>query len=311
MNESFERLWTSFLNSNGFRQLASRGTGRVIFRSKAYQILNMARRYVTTYYKSRKNPTFFQDVKAFCVFIGHNKSGTSMIGSLLDAHPNVILADEADALQYVPAGFSRDQIYHILLHGSRREVMKGRVTARRLKPYSFLVPGQWQGRYSRLRVIGDSTSGSSTQRFARDPDLVQRLQNVMMGVDVKFIQVIRNPYDPISIMMVRGKRTFENAIGHYFASCETLVEMRKHLDGSNLLAVKYEDFVDHPETNLTKICRFLGIEASDDYLKACVNVLYESPDRSRHIVEWDSRWIEVVKSKIDRFDFLEGYSFER
>jgi len=233
-----------------------------------------------------------------------------MIGSLLDAHPNVILADEADALQYVPAGFRRDQIFHLLLKGSRREAMKGRVTARRLKPYSFLVPGQWQGRYSRLRVVGDSTTGTSTQRFARDPDLLRRLQKVMGGVKVKFIQVIRNPYDPISIMMVRGKRTFENSIEHYFANCETLAEMRKATNSSNLFAVKYEDFVHHAETNLIHLCRFLGIDASEDYRMACTNILYKSPDQGRHMVEWDSKWIELVKNKMDRFDFLEGYTFE-
>jgi hypothetical protein len=54
------------------------------------------------------------------MFVGHNKSGTSMVGSLLDAHPEVILSDEADALDYVRAGFSREQIFHILLGQSRR-----------------------------------------------------------------------------------------------------------------------------------------------------------------------------------------------
>ncbi len=311
MNVSLERLWVSFQNSNAFRQFAKQGAGYRFARSRGYRKLDMARRYLATYYQCRKRPALFQDVRTYCMFIGHNKSGTSMIGALLDAHPNVILADEVDALQYVSAGFSRDQIYHLLLKGSRREAMKGRVTARRVQAYSYWVPGQWQGRYSQLQVIGDSTSGTSTRRFAKDPDLLQRLQNVMTGVDVKFIQVIRNPYDPISYMMVRGKRTFQNAIEHYFTSCEMLVDMRQRLDPARLFAVKYEDFVGRPETYLAALGRFLGIETSDDYLKACAGILHQTPDQNRHMVAWDDRWIEVVKNKIEQFDFLQGYSFEQ
>jgi hypothetical protein len=132
----------------------------------------------------------------------------------------------------------------------------------------------------------------------------------MGGTQVKFIQVIRNPYDPISVMMVRGKRTFENAIEHYFSNCETLVELRKSLSSSDLCAVKYEDFIRYPEISLGEICGFLGLEAGDDYLKACTGILYKTPDKSRHMVEWDARWIEAVKARIEKYDFLYGYSYE-
>jgi len=310
MNETIERLWLSFSDTDSFRGFAKRGVGSIIFNSQMYQSINLARLYITTEIKARKNPRFFQDVHTFCAFIGHNKSGTSMIGSLLDAHPHVALSDEVDALQYVSAGFKRDQIFYLLLKGSRREFMKGRVTARRLKPYSFLVPGQWQGRYTKLRVIGDSTSGSSTRRFSRDPDLIQRIQRVMGVTLVKFIQVIRNPYDPISVMIVRGRRTFENAIEHYFSNCETLAELRKRLSSTDLCAVKYENFIRYPEIGLSEICHFLGLEAEDDYLKACTGILYKTPEKSRSMVEWDAKWIDMVQTRIEQYDFLHGYTFD-
>jgi hypothetical protein len=310
MNKSFEQLWTTLLNSDSFRRFAKRGPGSALFRSKAYLKLNTAMQFIASYYNVRQSPGLFQEVGSYCVFIGHNKSGTSMIGSLLDAHPSVALSDEVDALQYVSAGFSRDQLFHIVLRGSRREFIKGRVTARRLQPYSYLVPGQWQGRFDRLKVIGDSTSGSSTRRLAADPELMQRLQKLMGEINVKFIQVIRNPYDPISVMMVRGKRTFENAIEHYFNSCDALIQIRENLQSPNLVSMKYENFIYDPEANLIKICTFLGLEADEDYLKACAKILYKTPVKSRQLVEWEPGWIEVVKRKMHRYDFLQGYSFD-
>lgn len=310
MNKTLESFWVSWINSDRWRAFAKYGPGSKLFRSSAYLKLNMARRYITTYYKSRQEPMLFKDVKTFCMFVGQVKSGSSLIGSLLDAHPNVILADEADALQYISNGFSRDQLFHILLKASHREALKGRVTARRLKAYSLLVPDQWQGQYSKLEVIGDSKAGPSTRRFSRDPNLIQRLNEVMTGVDVKLIQVIRNPYDPISLMMIRGRRSFENAIDHYFDYCETLTQMHAKIDRSSLLAVKYEDLIHQPEVNLLKVCNFLGLETTAEYISACINILYRSPERSRHLVPWSPYWIEVVKHKIDQFDFLEGYSYE-
>lgn len=232
-----------------------------------------------------------------------------MIGALLDAHPNMIFSDEVDALRYVQAGFSRDQIYHLLLEGSRTELMKGRITARRLDPYTFLVPSQWQGRFRKLEVMGDTKAGLSTRRFAEDPNLFERLNNLMAGVNVKQIHLIRNPYDPISVMVVRGKRSFENAIERYFANCEMLKKIRKQMNDS-LIAMRYEAFVRYPEVNLEKICHFLGQETDQEYLAACRSILYESPEKSRNMVQWDSKWIEVVRRRIEQYDFLDGYTYE-
>jgi hypothetical protein len=309
MVDLFELAWVSVLNSKRFRRFAKQGTGKRLFESQSYNQLHSFANFWWSYYQSTKTWDIFQQVKSYCCFIGHNKSGTSMIGALLDAHPNVILADDVGALRYISAGFSRDQLYHLLLKGSRREKMKGRVTGRRLDSYSYLIPGQLQGRYTQLQVIGDSASGSSTRRLGLDPNLLDRMRNLMPGVNVKFIQVIRNPYDPIAISMVRGKRTFEEAVEHYFTKCDLLVELSTRIGKENLLAIRYEDFILSAEENLSNICNFLGIETTQDYLQACAAVLFQSPVIDRQRVEWDERRIGMVKDKIAQYQFLQGYTF--
>ena len=49
----------------------------------------------------------------FCLFLGHARSGHSIVGVLLDAHPRIVLADEFDALEYVDARFSKGQILYL------------------------------------------------------------------------------------------------------------------------------------------------------------------------------------------------------
>ena len=310
MSRALEDLWVSWLNSDRWRQFAKRGAGGRLFRSPAFRKLDNARRYLLTYYKTVRQPALFADVKTFCMFIGHVKSGGTMLGSLLDAHPNIILADEVDVLGYVSAGFRRDQIYHILRKRSRREALKGRVTARRLTPYSFAVPDQWQGRHRTIRVVGASRAGPSTGKLSRKPELLPQLYQRMGDVDVKFVHMIRNPFDPISLMMIRGQRSFENAITHYFEYCETLTRLHRQLPGSALLPIRYEEFLASPRDNLSDIGSFLGIEMDGDYLDACVGILYDSPERDRDAIAWDSRWIEYVQERIDNVAFLAGYTFD-
>jgi hypothetical protein len=131
----------------------------------------------------------------------------------------------------------------------------------------------------------------------------------MTGVDVRPIQVIRNPFDPISAMMVRSGRSFENSIGHYFGACERLNEIRAALDQDALLPVRYETFVGDPERELARVCGFLGVRPDAAYLHACASIIRHEPDRSREMVEWTPSWIDHVERRIDDFEFLKGYSY--
>jgi hypothetical protein len=300
--------WHAVTDSEAFRWFAKRGPGRVVLRSRAFGRVDALRRHALASSAVRRTPDRFAQVRTFCFFVGHNKSGTSLLGGLLDAHHAIVLADELDALRYVEAGFARDHIFHLVERGSRNEARKGRVTARRLQPYSYRVPGQWQGDTQVPLVVGDSTSGASTRRLGARPDLTGRLRALMPGVDLRLIQVIRNPFDPISLMMVRGGRSFANAIDHYFAACEALAHIRR-AEGPALLPVRYEAFVGDPLRGLSSVCAFLGIDADREYLDACASIVRPRPDRGRELVPWTRSWIDDVERRLARFDFLEGYAY--
>ena len=300
--------WHALTDSDAFRWFAKRGPGRPVLRSRAFRGVDTVRRHALASSAARREPDRFAPVRTFCVFVGHNKSGTSLLGGLLDAHRNVVLADEVDALRYVEAGFARDHLFHVLDKGARSEARKGRVTARRLEPYSYRVPGQSQGTSSLPLVVGDSTSGTSTRRLGLRPDLCDRARALMPGVDVRLVQVIRNPFDPISLMMVRSGRSFADAIDHYFAACETLTSIRR-VERDALLPVRYEAFVADPRRGLRSVCAFLGVDADQGYLDACAAVVRPRPDRGRELVPWTDREVDDVERRLARFDFLEGYTY--
>jgi hypothetical protein len=278
--------------------------GSRLLRSRPYRAADTARRFVSTSLRSARDPDRFRDVETICIFVGHVKSGGTLIGALLDAHPNAVMADEIDVLRYLSAGFRRDQIFDLLLKGSRREARKGRVTGRRLEPYSLAVPMQWQGRYEVLRVIGESRAGPTTRRFDHDPRLLPRLYERMGEVRPRFVHVVRNPYDPIAAMIVRGKRSFADASSDYARQCRTLLRLRERIDPEDLLTVWYEDFVRRPHESLGRVCGFLGLEASDEYRAACARIVDPSFRSERLLIEWRPEHVDAVRATIEQIPFL-------
>lgn len=251
------------------------------------------------------------EVQTYCLFIGHARSGHSVIGALLDAHPQIVISDELDALRYLRAGFSRGQLLFGSLAIARRQARTLRRKAGRGgSTYSYHVPGGWQGRTEGPRVVGDSQAGWTTRRLGADPDLLRRLRQRMAPIEVRFLHVVRNPFDNIATMMLRGGRSFESAFAQYEANCAAIVPLAGRVGSQRMRRVRHEALVADPRATLAELCGFLGVEADAAYLDAASARVYRSPARSRTDVEWRSEDVRRVDELIGRFDFLAGYALE-
>ncbi|GBD39617.1 hypothetical protein HRbin37_01900 [bacterium HR37] len=257
------------------------------------------------YYGFRYKDTF-SDIETYCMFIGYPRSGHSLIGSLLDAHPDVIVAQELDALKFLYAGFRKEQILYLILERSMVFAKSGGKHGK----YNYSVPNQWQGRFRRLRVIGDKKGWSSTLRLRAKPSLLDKLRKTF-NVKLRFLHVVRNPYDTISTMFIKSDNwSLEETIEHYFLLCETVSEVKRRLKEEEVFELRHEDFISNPREYLERLCRFLGVDAGEDYLKDCAGIVFKNPHRSRFDLNWDLKLIELVKARSLSFPFLKGYSYE-
>jgi hypothetical protein len=247
-------------------------------------------------------------VEAVCLFVGYPRSGHSLVGSLLDAHPDVVIAHEAKALQRVTRKrLSREELFALLLENSRGQAE--RAGGRRASGYSYVVPGQWQGRTRMLRVIGDKTGAKTTRTIGKTADALEDFERVV-GVPVRLIHVVRNPYDVVARMALTRE---DGSIGSARERFARLASINGGLiaGGSHpVLTIRHENVVRRPKEELAGACEFLGVEADDDYLDACASIVFESPNRTRSLVEWPPGEIEAVRDVIDRHSFLAGYDFE-
>lgn len=108
-------------------------------------------------------------MRTILFFIGYPRSRHSLLGSLLDAHPHMIISDEAMGFQkwrgqrqqwttgsiytFYDSLFGASQ--RAVTHGRRSRVFEGSV-ANKTAHYSYSVPNQWQGKFDRyIEVTGE------------------------------------------------------------------------------------------------------------------------------------------------------------
>jgi hypothetical protein len=248
--------------------------------------------------------TAFAGVEAYCMFLGYPRSGHSLVGALLNAHPDAVIAHELDALSYLARGVSRSRLFALLLRRDRWFIRSGA----QWYGYDFRVPNQWQGRFRHLKVIGDKKGGTSTSRLLKEPDVLAHLAR-LVKVPVCVIHVVRNPYDNISTMSMRNGRPLERNIDTYFSLSRCIADLIAGSPDLRLTTVRHEDIIARPEESLQRLCRGLGLDCPADYVRDCAGIVFSSPSQTRHGVDWPQRLVKHVHTRMAEFPFLEGYGF--
>ena len=265
--------------------------------------LGLARDYPLSLAVGVANRAQFRDVSGFVMFVGYPRSGHSIVGSLLNAHPNVVIGHRLRVLRYIEAHYRRDQINGMVLTADRRFARMGRIGSKR---YDYSVPNQWQGRFTDLKVIGDS---NVTNNYLRTrPGLLGQLRGVM-GVPVRVVHVVRNPFDNIATMSLRNEVPLEEAADRYFSLCEGANQVRAGCSEEHWFDLRHEELLEEPEKCLRRLCEFMQIDAADGYLQDCAGILYRQPHLSRSEVTWAPELLASVEERMAAYPHLRGYSF--
>ena len=258
--------------------------------------------------QSRRYLADFAHIQSYALFVGHGRSSHSLVAALLNAHPNMVIADELDSLRYVNEGISRSQLYTLIIQSAARHAQKGnRKGDLRGRSYSYQVAGQWQGKYEQLRVIGEASL--ATAYFHNNLPLLEKLESLVQ-VPVKAIQVVRNPYDGITRLSKVSQISLDLATEHYFWVCERVKQFREWFPAGNTILIHNEALIADPYSNLHRLTTFFGLPLPADYAAACASILFKKPNQARHEAIWSPEAIAKVAKRIPHYDFLAGYSYD-
>ena len=276
-------------------------------------------KFIYSYIKSALfgflNKKRYSRVRTFVMFIGYPRSGHSLIASLLDAHPNIIIGMEWGVLPHLKMGYRQTQLFYSIQQNSRRfkreedNIWTG---------YSYKVENQWQGTYNEIQLIGDKFGGRTSLMFNDDPGLINLIEN-RIHVPVKYIHVIRNPFDVITTMT---KRSYEKHrkneklgdiellpfIQSYFRRVNAIYKLKK-TGKFKIYDLFHENFVKNPHKELHSLLTFFGKSGSKEYFRDCVKIVNKEIHKSRYDIEWQEDLIKYVEKNIKKYNFLQRYSW--
>ena len=253
-------------------------------------------------------------VQSFCLFVGWARSGSTLIGALLDAHENIVIANELDVLGQIESGeMDRELLFERIMKKSSRSAGRGENKG----GYQYDVTGASQGTCEEVLVIGDKKAGMTNKRISENPMLLEKLRRVV-EVPLKVIIVLRNPFDILTTQsMRRGRRigcspyiVLPKQISVFEALAENISNLMEQLEPNEKMLIKHEEIIEDPRGCLRELCDYLKVPASDEYIGQCAEIVYSSPHKSRNKIQWDNATRMVVQDIIGRHAFLAGYDFD-
>ncbi|KAJ7382043.1 hypothetical protein OS493_037531 [Desmophyllum pertusum] len=258
----------------------------------------------------------YDGVETFVMFIGYPRSSHSLVGAILDAHPEIVIPHEFNLMQKWKKYQSS-----ILKKKTCRKILY--FTTFTIFPRDKLCLGYVQEPI----VIGDK-KGGDTSFILIDPNKLSVLEeiNQVVQVPMKFIHVTRNPFDNISTMLLRNTRSRDSVreegarvnrtrgldviIGRYFELAASNQRVRERY-GDAVIDIPGHETVLRPKETLQRLCDHLGVTCSEDYLEKCSKIMFGTPSVTRDKVVWSEEQIMRVTELMKSYPFLEDYSFDK
>ena len=256
-------------------------------------------------WSSWRHRATFSQVKTYCMFVGYPRSGHSLTGALLNAHPNIVIAHELDALDFAAQGYTRLEIFTLLLRRDQWFTRNGS----QWYEFNYRVPGQFQGRFKNLKVIGDKKGGTSAAHLLENPALLAKLREVVQ-LPLRIIHITRNPFDNIATLARRRNWDIERAAEFYFQLAATNQRVIESTPPGEVITLRHEDIVLDPSKKLSELLHFLGVEATEKYLADCAVIVFETPRKSRLKATWSDQLKSWILAEMGKYPFLHGYDFD-
>jgi hypothetical protein len=251
----------------------------------------------------RKYRGDFETAEKFCLFVGHGRSGHSLVGSCLDAHPHMVISHELNALDFVQNGVTKLQLFYLLLARSR---WFARQNANWNK-YNYSVPNQHKGDYDSLRVIGDKKGGGTSSVLSKTPDLIDKLRKTVK-VPVHVIHVTRHPLDNISSMARKDcDGDIDKAIKLYFNLFEGVRQAKNRTCEDNWFEISCERFIRNTDSSLRDMCNFMDVTCTQKYIDNCSKLVFDKPSRSRSKVTYSRDQKDRIRQRFSEIPSLHRY----
>lgn len=205
---------------------------------------------------------------------------------MLNAHPAILLGHELDVLGFMRLGASKGQLFHAIRSSADAFSKSGL----RWEGYDYRIGPATADGDCAVQIIGDKEAAMAAIHLGRDESLLARLQDTA-GLPVRIVHIVRNPFDNIATMYLRGRYPIlhlplTRCIGDFAGMARTLEGLKGRLGPEAFLEVRHEDVVEQPLESLARVCTFLGVEPTPEYLLTATTIVRGPATSSRDRLTW-------------------------
>ena len=246
----------------------------------------------------------------YLLFLGSGRTGSTLVGQLLNCHPNIMITNESRVLQEsIKSGIKISKYIPALMNIAHNSMTQG--TSQYDAPGKSDHTQKWQRDWvdiskianidkGEIKFVGDKKQGGNTSLLISDKGAV------MSAIDIRFIPitVIRDPHQVLA--------SYIRLNGDIKKSCDIVMrDMSAGYDftiQNNGIVMRYENLLNEPRKWCNDICNRLGIAINDDWISLVVNTV-NSGKKDYILSDHDLSYFESLPDydslikKMDIFDF--------
>ena len=247
------------------------------------------------------------DITSYCFFIGMGRSGSSVLGAVLDAHQQVVFGNDFTYLPGVCRNkmFTKDEVINRTFKHTQDQNRHGRWSGKiDGGKYPQQLPGQVKKSMEGVKVLGSKYMSSVTMDIAKDTKGKLDVIREVLG-PIKVVHVIRNPFD-LYAAALKSDKPATHLVGST-ANCTAMIE--DDLKEGELLRVYFEDLISAPTAVLKTVLAFLDLPVFTAHMSACYDHIrgFKVHDRKAE-TKWSYENIVKVAGIIRAHEYLERYA---
>ncbi len=242
--------------------------------------------------------------------VGMPRSGTSLLSSILSAHPNIAISPESHFLRYWMKHYSHLNINniekfeffwnefivgeHFSHFGVNPEVIKNKILSEHEIEYKTIFNHLMQEYAAKMRK---KRWGEKT------PDHYRNVNTLLEWYpQARIIWMIRDPRAVIaSLEKVPWSRKSPKSNAYRWHDCVLRFE-KEWISDERVQILKYETLVEYPESTIRSLCKFIGEEYTSTMLSSRSDTTSPIINRSKWAKDYLARSLQpITKSSLDKW----------
>jgi hypothetical protein len=253
------------------------------------------------------------NIDTVLIFIGSPRTGSTLLGQILNYHPQCLISHEASLITKVIVHNANFQNSITEMEKNARKSFEigventDRVNVEIYQPrwISFAELSEDPiFRKKKIKVIGDKKAGGTAKTISKHKnEFIKLMKN---KPSLKLLQIVRNPiFSSISYMKSHEIENFEKACEEIVTLTEVGNFMSK-IFPERYYCVYYEDLLDNPEETIEGILGYLFLDINSNWVKK-ISTRINKESKTIEKKEY-SKYIDITKGIISRYNAETAFS---